>query len=198
MSGLKGQLYVLRLLLLVLVTAILNSKSYGSSIRNDGPMSNSAMASWFKLINSKIRLLERKLEIDFRILSQTLREELKAGARGCSRSLPGPGAGDVSISDVRFEVQTLQMDMRQMAVVQVRMEEDLAGMSNRTSNVAERVDRNTELLERVLEKLSNLTDMVSYLASPTPPPTIPSTTPAPGMSQFFPSRIWGQCIIASM
>ncbi|XP_060081975.1 soluble scavenger receptor cysteine-rich domain-containing protein SSC5D-like [Ylistrum balloti] len=150
----------------IIMTCIWSSASKPSSFANEKPQSDAVTASWFRMFNAKFRLLERKIDLDFKILGQTLREELKGrpGGGGGPR-LPNNDGLEEAISQLKFEIQTLQIDMKQMASNQLRFEANfLSSLENSTVTLQNKFSDVSEVLEAVSNNVESLNNSISMLS----------------------------------
>ncbi|KAJ8321215.1 hypothetical protein KUTeg_001227 [Tegillarca granosa] len=65
---------------------------------------------------------ERRMDLDFKLLKTSLREEIRNGRRCTSGSSSEEGG---SISDLKFQIETMHIDIRQMAKTQLIFEEEM-------------------------------------------------------------------------
>lgn len=159
MAGLK--LGVVTCILCVLITAA-KPKSYHS----EKPQSDAVTASWFRMFNAKFRLLERKIDLDFKILGQTLREELKGGTGGHYPDNTGYDELSQRISQLKFEIQTLQIDMKQMAANQLQFEERfMLALDNSTASLQDNFEDVSEVLGTVSANVGNLNHSIQVLSN---------------------------------
>jgi len=172
-------------------------KTYNSWI--DRPQSDASTANFFKLFNTKFRLLERKIDVEFRILGQTLREELRGiGSQG-GGCPPNGGGSDKdttqALTRLKFEVQTLQMDIKQMASDQKRFEERIVMViNNGTEGLVQRLNGIEVVLQNATDSVKDFSKAIEILLDkvdgitdpPSPEPTtLESTTPMPSPSKYI-------------
>ncbi|OWF49695.1 Deleted in malignant brain tumors 1 protein [Mizuhopecten yessoensis] len=153
----------------VLMTCIWSTTSKPSGFPKDKPQNDAVTASWFRMFNAKFRLLERKIDLDFKILGQTLREELKGrtpgGCSGCDTRLPNNDGMEEAIAQLKFEIQTLQVDMKQMASNQLLFEASfLLSLENSTATLQNKFDDVSEVLEEVSTNVDSLNTSISALS----------------------------------
>jgi hypothetical protein len=124
--------------------------------QGDSPSTDAS--NMFGLLNQKIRILDSRLDVDYRILKSEMRRDMGQSCTACRSS-------GSNISGLRFDIQKLQMDMKQMWAGHKLQEQALQEYITNQTQPLDQLDSIMEVVHNTSGELYHIREQMAFLSA---------------------------------